>query len=76
MMGKFTKTGKFRLAITYVESIAQFNLTRILTCSSCLSVISPFARSKIWVKPNGEMPFLYGGNGTNPFIHTIASNIA
>ena len=43
-LGKFTKTGKFRLHIT------------------ALSVIGPHARFKVWVKPNGEMPFLYGGN--------------
>ncbi|KAF9737007.1 ribosome biosynthesis protein nip7 [Paraphaeosphaeria minitans] len=43
-LGKFTKTGKFRLHIT------------------ALAVIAPHARYKVWVKPNGEMPFLYGGN--------------
>ena len=43
-LGKFTKTGKFRLHIT------------------ALDVIAPHARYKLWVKPNGEMPFLYGGN--------------
>ena len=43
-MGKFTKTGKFRLHIT------------------ALDVIAPHARYKVWVKPNGEMPFLYGGH--------------
>jgi 60S ribosome subunit biogenesis protein NIP7 len=43
-IGKFTKTGKFRLHIT------------------ALSLIAPHARYKIWLKPNGEMPFLYGGN--------------
>ncbi|KAI9893454.1 MAG: ribosome biosynthesis protein nip7 [Vezdaea aestivalis] len=43
-MGKFTKTGKFRLHIT------------------ALDVIAPHARFKVWVKPNGEMPFLYGGH--------------
>jgi 60S ribosome subunit biogenesis protein NIP7 len=25
-------------------------------------VIAPHARYKVWIKPNGEMPFLYGGN--------------
>ena len=25
-------------------------------------MIAPHARYKVWVKPNGEMPFLYGGN--------------
>lgn len=29
---------------------------------TALSVIAPHARYKVWVKPNGEMPFLYGGN--------------
>jgi 60S ribosome subunit biogenesis protein NIP7 len=43
-LGKFTKTGKFRLHIT------------------SLSIIAPHARYKVWVKANGEMPFLYGGN--------------
>lgn len=43
-IGKFTKTGKFRLHVT------------------ALDVIAPHARYKVWVKPNGEMPFLYGGN--------------
>lgn len=43
-LGKFTKTGKFRMHIT------------------ALDVIAPHARYKVWVKPNGEMPFLYGGN--------------
>ncbi|KAF2434415.1 60S ribosome subunit biogenesis protein NIP7 [Tothia fuscella] len=43
-IGKFTKTGKFRLHIT------------------ALDVIAPHARYKVWIKQNGEMPFLYGGN--------------
>ena len=43
-LGKFTKTGKFRLHIT------------------ALDIIAPHARYKVWVKPNGVMPFLYGGN--------------
>ncbi|KAF2735932.1 60S ribosome subunit biogenesis protein NIP7 [Polyplosphaeria fusca] len=43
-LGKFTKTGKFRLHIT------------------ALPIIAPHSRFKIWVKSNGEMPFMYGGN--------------
>lgn len=43
-LGKFTKTGKFRLHIT------------------ALDIIAPHARYKMWIKQNGEMPFLYGGN--------------
>lgn len=29
---------------------------------TALGVIGPHARFKVWIKPNGEMPFLYGGN--------------
>lgn len=43
-LGKFTKTGKFRLHVTSLE------------------VISKQAKNKIWIKPNGEMPFLYGNH--------------
>ena len=43
-VGKFSKTGKFRMHIT------------------ALDVIAPHARYKLWIKKNGEMPFLYGGN--------------
>lgn len=43
-LGKFTKTGKFRLHIT------------------SLTVLAKHAKYKIWIKPNGEMPFLYGNH--------------
>ncbi|KAL3896196.1 MAG: hypothetical protein SGCHY_004234 [Lobulomycetales sp.] len=43
-IGKFTKTGKFRLHIT------------------ALDVLSQYAKFKVWVKPNGEMPYLYGNH--------------
>ncbi|KAE8154724.1 hypothetical protein BDV25DRAFT_147326 [Aspergillus avenaceus] len=43
-IGKFTKSGQFRMHIT------------------ALDVIAPHARYKVWIKPNGEMPFMYGGN--------------
>lgn len=43
-VGKFTKTGKFRIHVTALEAIA------------------PHARYKVWIKSNGEMPFMYGGN--------------
>ncbi|PYH45612.1 ribosome biosynthesis protein NIP7 [Aspergillus saccharolyticus JOP 1030-1] len=29
---------------------------------TALDVISPHARFKVWIKPNGVAPFLYGGN--------------
>jgi 60S ribosome subunit biogenesis protein NIP7 len=43
-LGRFTKTGKFRLHIT------------------ALPILSEHARHKIWIRPNGVMPFLYGSN--------------
>ncbi|KAF2674366.1 60S ribosome subunit biogenesis protein NIP7 [Microthyrium microscopicum] len=43
-IGKFTKTGMFRIHIT------------------ALDIIAPHARYKVWIRPNGEMPFLYGGH--------------
>jgi len=44
LVGKFTKSGKFKLGV------------------SALPVLAEHARFKLWVKPNGEMPFLYGNN--------------
>lgn len=29
---------------------------------TALDVIAPHARYKVWIKQNGEMPYLYGGN--------------
>ncbi|RYP12892.1 hypothetical protein DL765_007108 [Monosporascus sp. GIB2] len=43
-LGRFTKSGKFRLHIT------------------ALPILAEHARYKIWIRSNGEMPFLYGGN--------------
>ncbi|RJE22382.1 hypothetical protein PHISCL_05285 [Aspergillus sclerotialis] len=43
-VGKFTKTGKFRIHIT------------------ALDIIAPHARYKVWIKSNGEAPYMYGGN--------------
>lgn len=43
-LGKFSKTGKFRLHVTALDWLARF------------------AQYKVWIKPNGEMPFLYGNH--------------
>lgn len=56
-------------------SVARGNLLSLGTCLgkftktakfrihiTALDIIAPHARYKVWVKPNGEMPFLYGGN--------------
>ncbi|ANZ74096.1 60S ribosome subunit biogenesis protein [Komagataella phaffii CBS 7435] len=56
-LGKFTKTGKFRLHITALEYISQY------------------AKYKLWVKPNGEMPFLYGNNVLKAHIGKMSEDI-
>ncbi|KAI0304944.1 secretory pathway protein Sec39-domain-containing protein [Russula brevipes] len=43
-LGKFSKSGTFKLHITSLDYLAQY------------------AKYKVWVKPNGEMPFLYGNH--------------
>jgi 60S ribosome subunit biogenesis protein NIP7 len=56
-------------------SVARGNLLSLGTCIgkftkkgkfkvhiTALDILAPHARYKVWVKPNGEMPFLYGGN--------------
>ena len=49
-LGKFTKTGKFRLHITALDYLAKY------------------ANYKIWLKPTGEMSYVYGH-------HVIKSHI-
>jgi len=44
VLGKFNKSGKFKLHITALDYLARY------------------AKFKIWIKPNGEMPFLYGNH--------------
>ncbi|KAJ5184268.1 60S ribosome subunit biogenesis protein NIP7 [Penicillium capsulatum] len=55
-IGKFTKTGKFRLNIT------------------ALNVVSEHSRYKVWIKANGEMPLLYGGNVLRAHIARFSDN--
>ncbi|RFU29958.1 hypothetical protein B7463_g6354, partial [Scytalidium lignicola] len=43
-LGKYTKSGKFRLHVTALPFLAEH------------------ARYKVWVRANGEMPFLYGSH--------------
>lgn len=56
-LGKFTKTGKFRLHIT------------------ALSILSQHAKYKIWIKPNGEMPFLYGNHVLKAHVGKMSDDI-
>ncbi|KAJ3209011.1 ribosome biosynthesis protein nip7 [Dinochytrium kinnereticum] len=49
--GKFTKSGKFKLHITALEYLAQYAKKALM-----------LFQYKVWVKPNGEMPFMYGNH--------------
>lgn len=56
-LGKFTKTGKFRLHVTALGEIAKH------------------AKHKVWIKPNGEMPFLYGNHVLKAHIGKMSEDI-
>ncbi|EIW66357.1 60S ribosome subunit biogenesis protein nip7 [Tremella mesenterica] len=44
-MGKFSKTGKFKLGVTSLDWLARYAKHKL-----------------IWIKPAGELPFLYGNH--------------
>lgn len=56
-IGKFTKTGKFRIHIT------------------ALPILAEHARYKVWVRDNGVMPFLYGGNVVKAHVARCSDDI-
>lgn len=56
-LGKFTKTGKFRLHVT------------------SLAILAEHAKYKVWIKPNGEMPFLYGNHVLKAHVGKISDDI-
>lgn len=59
-LGKFSKSGKFKLHITALDYIAQYAKYKVrLYIFNWLDKTDFF---QIWIKPNGEMPFLYGNN--------------
>lgn len=43
-LGRFSKSGKFKLGVT------------------CLDWLAKYAKYKVWIKPAGELPFLYGNH--------------
>ena len=61
-LGKFSKSGKFKLHITSLDYLAQYAKYKVSFMPT------PFKRpcsnddDEVWVKPNGEMPFLYGNH--------------
>jgi 60S ribosome subunit biogenesis protein NIP7 len=66
--GKFSKTGKFRLHITALDYLAQYAKykvgiwkRRFAKCSYLIIFLLSLL-FQVWIKPNGELPFLYGNH--------------
>lgn len=62
--GKFSKSGKFKLHITALDYLAQYAKFKVLSLSLYpgLKLIVIGHLLQVWIKPNGEMPFLYGNH--------------
>ena len=63
--GKFSKSGKFKLHITALDHLAQYakyKVRRVDFRIFALTGPNLTIRLQVWIKPNGEMPFLYGNH--------------
>ena len=61
--GKFSKSGKFKLHITALDYLAQYAKYKVRNLVEGGQSCSSYAATrKVWIKPNGEMPFLYGNH--------------
>ena len=58
--GKFSKNGKFKLHITSLDYLAQYAKYRVRIPR--ISLHRSLRTLQVWIKPNGEMPFLYGNH--------------
>ena len=68
-VGRFTKTEKFHLSITFLDYLAQYAKVsapgqhfQTTLRSHWLIPLHRILQYKVWVKPNSEMSFLYGNN--------------
>lgn len=59
-LGKFSKSGKFKLHITALEYLAQYAKFKVRSLPHGHS--NTKKKYQVWIKPNGEMPFLYGNH--------------
>ena len=64
--GKFSKGGKFKLHITALDHLAQYAKYKVRRIEFLGFLIRPQPSLtlclQVWIKPNGEMPFLYGNH--------------
>lgn len=65
-LGKFSKTGKFRLHITALPILAQHARYKVWVKCECSAYLDRTLTAHLLIShsptANGEMPFLYGGN--------------
>lgn len=61
-LGKFSKTRKFRLHITSLDWLSKYAKYKVCQADFLLESIAKSIRTQVWIKPNGEMPYLYGNH--------------
>jgi hypothetical protein len=61
-LGKFSKSGKFKLHITSLDYLAQYAKYKVSFVPILFKLHCSIDYDEVWVKPNGEMPFLYGNH--------------
>jgi 60S ribosome subunit biogenesis protein NIP7 len=61
-LGKFSKTGKFRLHITALDPLAKHAKYKVRRLPPSSFAGAAHSSAQVWIKPNGEMPFLYGNH--------------
>jgi ribosome biogenesis protein Nip4 len=61
-LGKFSKSGKFKLHITSLDYLAQYAKYKVSLVPPPFKLHCSNDHDEVWVKPNGEMPFLYGNH--------------
>ena len=62
-LGKFSKSGKFKLHITSLDYLAQYAKYKVSFVPTPFKLLHcSNDHNEVWVKPNGEMPFLYGNH--------------
>ena len=62
-LGKFSsKAGVFKLHVTALDVLAQYAKFKVWHLAHRMYSVKLLFRKQVWVKPNGEMPFLYGNH--------------
>ncbi|EIE88085.1 hypothetical protein RO3G_12796 [Rhizopus delemar RA 99-880] len=57
----FEKLAKYESMVRMAVSVGRDQLASLGVCFA-LDYLAQYAKYKIWIKPNGEMPFLYGNH--------------